>query len=85
MKKLFLLLPLFGVACQDSYRLDSRDRTIIDTTANNKITELRKTLDDSFKVNREKNVKRLSDSIIDFQLKAIQKQLDFSPKNKQIK
>lgn len=77
MKIFALFLILFCCACQDSYRLDSRDRTIIDTTSSNQIVALGKILDDSFKVNHDKNVKRLSDSIIDFQLKAIQKQLDF--------
>ena len=63
-------------SCDNTYHLDSRDRTIIDTTANAQIAKITKVLDDSARVKRPINVKRISDSLVEAQLKAIEKKLN---------
>ncbi len=63
-------------SCDNAYHLDSRDRTIIDTTANAQIAKITKVLDDSARVKRPINVKKISDSLVESQLKAIEKKLN---------
>jgi hypothetical protein len=59
--------------------LDSRDRTIIDTTSNKEINRLSKIYEDSSKSIFDRNVAHLTDSIVEFQIKAIEKQLNVKP------
>lgn len=66
----------FLTSCDNEYRLDSRDRTIIDTTSNKEIARLSKNYEDSSKSIFDRNVARLTDSIVEFQIKAIEKQLN---------
>ncbi len=70
---------IFLLSCDSEYRLDSRDRTIIDTTSNKEITRLSKIYEDSSKGIFDRNVARLTDSIVEFQIKAIEKQLNVKP------
>ena len=69
-------------SCDNTYRLDSRDRVIVDTTANSKIAQITKNLADTALVNHDKNVKKISDSLVEFQLKAIAEKLNFSKQKK---
>ena len=69
-------------SCDNAYRLDSRDRTIVDTTANSQIAKITKNLADTALVNHGKNVKKISDSLVEFQLKAIAEKLNFSKQKK---
>jgi hypothetical protein len=78
-----LLLCLFSItaicllaACgEEPYRLDSQDKTIIDTTANNEIQRLIPILEDSCKRHFEENIQKMTDSIVEFQIKAIEDKL----------
>ena len=65
-------------SCDNTYHLDSRDRMIVDTTANSKIAQITKNIADTARASHDKNVKRLSDSLVEFQLKAIEEKLNFS-------
>lgn len=60
---------------EEPYRLDSRDRTIIDTTANIQIQKMIPALEDSCKAHFEANVKKLTDSLVEFQIREIEKKL----------
>jgi hypothetical protein len=72
---LFLFQIFILESCDNTYHLDSRDRTIIDTTANAQIAKMTKALDDSTRVKRPINIKKISDSLVEFQLKAIAEKL----------
>lgn len=75
---LILLLwnSFFFAACEETpYRLESRDRVIIDSTSNKMIENLAAILEDSCKRNFDSNVKRLTDSLVEFQIKEINKKL----------
>ncbi len=72
---LYLVTVLLGSACNDEYRLDSRDRTIVDTTAGKEFNKINLAMEDSTKKNFDRQVKTLTDSIVEYQLKAIEKQL----------
>jgi hypothetical protein len=75
-----IYLALFQIfileSCDNTYHLDSRDRMIIDTTANTQIAKITKTLDDSALIKRPINIKKITDSLVEFQLKAIAKKLN---------
>jgi hypothetical protein len=72
---LFFVL-FFVVSCEETpYRLESRDRVMIDSTSNKMIENLAAILEDSCKRNFDSNVKRLTDSIVEFQIKEIDKKL----------
>jgi hypothetical protein len=72
----FLSSSFFFASCEETpYRLESRDRVIIDSTSNKMIENLAAVLEDSCKKNFEGNVKRLTDSIVEFQIKEIDKKL----------
>ena len=71
-----LFISFFFTRCEESpYRLESRDRVMIDTTSNKMIENLAAVLEDSCKRNFDSNVKRLTDSIVEFQIKEINKKL----------
>ena len=69
-------------SCDNTYRLDSRDRVIVDTTANAQIAKIDKIMKDSADLNRGKNIKKIRDSLVEFQLKAIAEKLNFSKQKK---
>jgi hypothetical protein len=71
-----ILFFSFLLGCEEEpYRLDSRDRTIIDTTSNKMIQDLATQLEDSCKKNFDRNVQYLTDSLVEFQIKEIDKKL----------
>ncbi len=73
---LLLWSSFFFAACEETpYRLESRDRVIIDSTSNKMIENLAAILEDSCKKNFDSNVKRLTDSLVEFQIKEINKKL----------
>jgi hypothetical protein len=73
---LLLLISFFFASCEEMpYRLESRDRVMIDSTSNKMIENLAAVLEDSCKRNFDSNVKRLTDSIVEFQIKEIDKKL----------
>jgi hypothetical protein len=77
----FIVVIISSTACNDEYRLDSRDRTIVDTTAGKEFNKINIAMEDSTKKNFDRQVKVLTDSIVEYQLKAIEKQLNI-PKKK---
>jgi hypothetical protein len=72
---LFLFTSFLMSCGEEPYRLDSRDRTIIDSTSNKMIENLAAILEDSCKRNFDHNVQRLTDSLVEFQIKEIDKKL----------
>lgn len=78
MKKSLLLL-LFSallISCgEEPYRLSVSDRMIIDTTTSKQIEIMTRSLEDTCRAHFEGDVKRLTDSLIEFQIKEIDKKL----------
>ncbi|MFZ4542731.1 MAG: hypothetical protein ACOYOA_01685 [Saprospiraceae bacterium] len=71
-----IIFFLIFISCGDApYHLQSKDQTIIDSLSNKEINSLSKNLEDSCNNNFQKNVKILTDSIVEFQIKSIEKQL----------
>lgn len=63
-------------ACgEEPYRLDSRDKTIIDTTANKEIQRLIPILEDSCRKHFDENIQKMTDSLVEFQIRAIEEKL----------
>jgi hypothetical protein len=78
LKQLFflLLISFYCLSCgEERYRLDANDRKIIDSVSTAEIEKLSKILSDSCQSNYNGKVKSLTDSLIEFQLKEIDKKL----------
>ncbi len=74
--KIKIAFVLLLASCgEEPYRLDSKDRTIVDTTSNREIQRIIPALEDSCKAHFEANVKRLTDSLVEYQIKEIDKKL----------
>ena len=70
-----LIVSIFS--CEsEPYRLEAKDQQFVDSVSNNEIGRLAKILEDSCNANFDKRVKKLSDSIVEYQIKLIGRQLD---------
>lgn len=84
-QKLFLFISAIAclisiVSCADEpYRLDARDKLIVDTTANRQMEQFAKEIDMQCKQNFDTQVKKLTDSIVQYQIKAIDEKLQIKP------
>lgn len=73
---IILLISFNAIGCADEpYRLDARDKLIVDTTANRQMEQFAKEIDMQCKQNFDTQVKKLTDSIVQYQIKAIDEKL----------
>jgi beta-mannanase len=72
---LFYVNMLLLANCSEPYRLDSRDRVTIDTIAGKQIDRIASIMDDTLGKKYNQNVQQLTDSLVEFQIKAIEEKL----------
>ena len=68
-------LPFYSCT-NEPYRLEPKDQIVVDSVSNQEITRLAKNLEDSCNVHFNERVKKLCDSIVEYQIKLIGRQLD---------
>lgn len=72
-----LLTVFMCTSCTDEpYHLNASDQLFIDSVSNKEIILLGKNLDDSCNAQFNQRVKKLCDSIVEFQIKLIGRQLE---------